>query len=272
MIPRLLRLSFAGFLLLFLVTVASAQTAVVIRRVDLRPDANSTRRAIRVLSVDENVQLIGPYLTNGYFHVRTGKNEEGWVWGRNVEVEGALVDTLPGPGAIPQSRPPWAPAPAPATNPTPAPNQVTSLPVENSAVSNEPPSQTAQTETNRTPSDCGGEFELVVMRDGFFPRDKTPASSLGYRTVGGTRMEVVSGRFKSPQGALDEIHQFAADGTKPDSGLKVIQNGPKLDDMGNIVGERLVFLRDEKGGSRPTFGVAWTWGPNFHEITSVCKD
>jgi hypothetical protein len=268
MISRLLRLYFAGFLLLFLVTVASAQTAVVIRRVDLRPDANSTRRAIRVLSVDEKVQLIGPYLTNGYFHVRTAQNEKGWVWGRNVEVEGALVDTLPGPGAIPHSRPPWAPGPAPATNPTPAPIQVTSLPVEKSAVSIGPSGQTAQKELNGNTTECDGPevmFHSTAMANGPAHDGITMLSHAAYQGTDGTSLNTTFGEFKSPQAAEDELRSWAK------SVKIVIAQGRKLDDQGHVVGEREEVILDTQPSPTLVFAVLWTTGSNFHEVSSSCK-
>ncbi len=62
-------------------TVATAQTtAVVTRNVNLRPTPSSAHTPIRLLMPDETLTLITTTTVNGYYHVRTAQNEEGWVY------------------------------------------------------------------------------------------------------------------------------------------------------------------------------------------------
>ncbi len=77
-------------LLLFLLLQASltaAQTAVVSRNVNLRPDASTNGAPIDTLKTGTKLELIETAKTNGFLHVRTEDGKEGWVWSRNLHVQ-----------------------------------------------------------------------------------------------------------------------------------------------------------------------------------------
>ena len=94
-----------GLALLAWTTLASAQTASVVRNVNLRPDPSVEYPPIRLLTPSEPpLTLLQASPQSGYYHVRTSAGEYGYVWGRDVRVSAAL--------------PPSA-APAPAISPGP---------------------------------------------------------------------------------------------------------------------------------------------------------
>lgn len=74
--------------------LASAQTAVVTRNVNLRPDASTDNDPIEKLTPGAQVQLLEPDSTNGFYHVQAADTQTGWVWGRNIRIqEGVPVST-----------------------------------------------------------------------------------------------------------------------------------------------------------------------------------
>lgn len=108
--------------------LAVAQEAVVTRNVNLRQDPSTAQPPIRLLVPPDTVELLESGKTNGYYHVRTEDQEEGWVWGANIRV---LSEGEPAPAS-----PALAPAPPPSTDAgtasqigetweKPAPNQTT---------------------------------------------------------------------------------------------------------------------------------------------------
>lgn len=80
---RLLR---AAVFVLFVVTLSLSQTAVVLRNVYLRPDPSTSGTRVDKLTPPTRLQLIETGATNGFLHVRV-KNEEGWVWSKNVRIQ-----------------------------------------------------------------------------------------------------------------------------------------------------------------------------------------
>src|SRR5438094_10348909 len=72
-------------LLLFL-SMSAAQTAVVTRNVNLRPDPSTDNDPIQKLAPETQLQLLEPNPTNGFLHVRVD-DQTGWVWGNNVRVQ-----------------------------------------------------------------------------------------------------------------------------------------------------------------------------------------
>ncbi len=84
------------------VGAASAQTAVIKRNSNLRPDASMNRQPLRLLPAGEPVDLPGLVFENGYYKVHTRKDETGWAWARNVRLdrlagtEGARLQLLQG--------------------------------------------------------------------------------------------------------------------------------------------------------------------------------
>ena len=85
-------------LLIFLLlqaSVAAAQTAVVSRNVNLRPNASTNGAAVETLKIGTTLELVETEPTNGFLHVKTEEGKDGWVWSRNVHVQtnGAVVNT-----------------------------------------------------------------------------------------------------------------------------------------------------------------------------------
>jgi hypothetical protein len=69
--------------------LALAQTtAVVTRNTNLRSTPSSVLTPIRLLLPNETLTLVTTTQVNGYYHVRTAQNEEGWVYRNRVNVVG----------------------------------------------------------------------------------------------------------------------------------------------------------------------------------------
>jgi uncharacterized protein YgiM (DUF1202 family) len=77
-------------LLIFLLlqaSLATAQTAVVTRNVNLRPDASSNGAPVETLKNGTKLELVETEQTNGFMHVKTEDGKVGWVWSRNLQVQ-----------------------------------------------------------------------------------------------------------------------------------------------------------------------------------------
>lgn len=61
-----------------------AGRVVVSRNVNLRPAPSTAIPRIRLLRPPDELVLLEPADSNGFFHVRTEDDETGWVWRRNV--------------------------------------------------------------------------------------------------------------------------------------------------------------------------------------------
>src|SRR5258708_1344139 len=102
---RLSRWSPFVCLLVLWATVAMAQmTAVVTHNANLRATPSTAQTPIRLLVPDETLTLIATTTVNGYYHVRTAQNEEGWVYRTFVKIGGtpptpAAPAVLPAPAA-----------------------------------------------------------------------------------------------------------------------------------------------------------------------------
>ena len=97
-----------GFLLLLFAfqTPLAAQTAVVTRNVNLRTGPSSSRAIIRQLAPPDELTVLTPDKTNGYWEVRTAGGDHGWVWGNNVHVTTSPVPPPPaGPAEVYRSCP-----------------------------------------------------------------------------------------------------------------------------------------------------------------------
>ena len=105
--------SSVGFLLLLVAFPLHAQQAEVTRNVNLRADPSADNPPIRLLMPPEQVQLLEPSETSGYYHVHTSQAEEGWVWAKNVHV----TAISPTPTSTPLPATP-TPTPTPAAVPT----------------------------------------------------------------------------------------------------------------------------------------------------------
>lgn len=68
-----------------------AQTATVLRNVNLRPTPSTAQPAIRLLTPPEELRLLSPTRTNGYYNVATDDEIQGWVYGNFVRVDDSVV-------------------------------------------------------------------------------------------------------------------------------------------------------------------------------------
>jgi len=90
-------------LVMLLAAAASAQTAVVKRNVNLRPDPSTANEPVATLTPGTQVRLIDPDQTNGFFHVKTD-TAEGWLWARNISVQsGGTLTPTPTPTPVPSA-------------------------------------------------------------------------------------------------------------------------------------------------------------------------
>jgi hypothetical protein len=82
---------------LLTVVLATAQTAVVTRNVNLRPDASTDNNPIGKLKPGTTIQLLEPGPTGGFLHVKTANNQNGWVWGKNIQIQPSSGGLSPSP-------------------------------------------------------------------------------------------------------------------------------------------------------------------------------
>jgi len=76
----------------------AAQQAVVKHNVNLRPTPSTAHDPKRLLHPPEPLTLVVATPTQGYYHVTTQLNEDGWVWGNNITIGPAVaVPDPPGP-------------------------------------------------------------------------------------------------------------------------------------------------------------------------------
>jgi hypothetical protein len=100
-------LAIAGLALTAGATITDAQTtATITRNVNLRPSPSSAQTPIRLLASGEPVTLISTTPVNSYYHVRTAKGEEGWVFRTFIKVGGAAPTPTQTPTTTPTPPPP----------------------------------------------------------------------------------------------------------------------------------------------------------------------
>ncbi len=97
--------------LAFQLPAAADTDAITKHSATLRRDPSTHHAPIDILSPREDVQVTDDTQTAGYYHVRTAEGEEGWVWGRSLEIvpphSNAPAEALlatPAPGAQPARR------------------------------------------------------------------------------------------------------------------------------------------------------------------------
>jgi len=78
-------------------SLATAQTAVVKRNVNLRSDASTESDIVELLKPGAQLQVVEPDKTNGYYHVTASDGQDGWVWARNIRVLGGTPTPTPDP-------------------------------------------------------------------------------------------------------------------------------------------------------------------------------
>ena len=81
---------------------AAAQTAVVTRNVNLRPDASTNNAPVETLKPGVRLTLLDPAPTNRFYHVKAPDGQIGFVWTRNVTITSAPTPT-PASGGIGES-------------------------------------------------------------------------------------------------------------------------------------------------------------------------
>jgi hypothetical protein len=86
---------FHCLILALLCSIACAQTAVVTRNVNLRPDASTNNHQLETLKPGAQLTLIEPDTTAGYYHVNAPDGKSGFVWSKNIKVQAAAP--TPGP-------------------------------------------------------------------------------------------------------------------------------------------------------------------------------
>lgn len=79
---------------LLLAASAAAQTATVKRDVNLRADATTASAVIELLKPGATLTLQdSAKQSGGFYHVKVSDDNEGWVWARNIAVEGTTANT-----------------------------------------------------------------------------------------------------------------------------------------------------------------------------------
>lgn len=78
------------FILLLVSSFAMAQTATVVRNVNLRSDPSTDHAPLTKLLPPATVQLIESAPANGFYHVQAGQRQ-GWVWGRNISISSTFA-------------------------------------------------------------------------------------------------------------------------------------------------------------------------------------
>jgi hypothetical protein len=79
---------FLRLLAIALVSVAlAAQTGTITRNANLRPDASTDNDPIVKLMPGTTVELIEPDSISGYYHIRTTKGQEGYLWSKSIKVK-----------------------------------------------------------------------------------------------------------------------------------------------------------------------------------------
>src|ERR1041385_4032951 len=79
-----------------LVGVAAwADEAIVNRTVVLRKTPSKTAKKLRSLQPREEVDILDPTQKNGYLHVRTEDELEGWVWAKFLRASPPAQTLLP---------------------------------------------------------------------------------------------------------------------------------------------------------------------------------
>ncbi|HEV2670648.1 MAG TPA: hypothetical protein VGU74_06115 [Gemmatimonadales bacterium] len=72
---------------------ATAQTAVVTRSVNLRTGPAKSYAIKETLHLNDELLILDPNQSNGYYNVRVADGEAGWTWGKNIRI----TDTAPPP-------------------------------------------------------------------------------------------------------------------------------------------------------------------------------
>jgi uncharacterized protein YraI len=84
------RVLFVGFFAGWSALAFAQTTAVVTRNVNLRSTPSTAQPPIRLLTANEALSLVTATPVNGYYHVQTAQNEDGWVYRTFVKIGGSV--------------------------------------------------------------------------------------------------------------------------------------------------------------------------------------
>lgn len=93
-------------------------------------------------------------------------------------------------------------------------------------------------------------------------RDGTPFSFALYESSDHIGVSATTEKYRSSVAAKRELRR------KLDHATKLIESGPKLNEDGRRVGERVVAMFAPEGTAMAQATVLWTDGPDFHYIQS----
>ena len=71
-----------------LASASFAQEATVVRNVNLRADPSTANPPIRLLHSGTTLTVLDSTQQNGFYHVKTEDDLEGWVWAKNTTISG----------------------------------------------------------------------------------------------------------------------------------------------------------------------------------------
>ncbi|HEV2618287.1 MAG TPA: SH3 domain-containing protein [Candidatus Acidoferrales bacterium] len=94
------RLSLLSLILLFASSVALAQQATVKRNVNLRSDSSTAGQVLEHVQIGAKLTLLDPARQNGFFHVKAADGQQGWVWYKNIAIEGSTPGVPEQPTAV----------------------------------------------------------------------------------------------------------------------------------------------------------------------------
>jgi len=100
---KFLRFSLFIVATLLISGLASAQTAMVRRNVNLRSDPSTGVKPITLLTPPAQLTLVEPNQQNAFYHVRTSDGKEGWVWAKNITLNPPAPTRLGPPEIYPDS-------------------------------------------------------------------------------------------------------------------------------------------------------------------------
>ena len=84
---RVVRIVGQSLLFSFLLaTYCFGTDAVLTHNSTLRSDPSSAHPPILTLKANEDVELLSTSATHGYYHVRTSEGQEGWIYGRSLQI------------------------------------------------------------------------------------------------------------------------------------------------------------------------------------------
>jgi|SRR5579864_1172494 len=81
-------------LLMLFLGVAEAQIATVQRPANLRMSPSTQRSSLGVLNRHSQLDLLNSAPIDGFYHVRAQSGLEGWIWGRNVQLQRVSVQPI----------------------------------------------------------------------------------------------------------------------------------------------------------------------------------